>query len=153
MLSVIEIKCPHCGAIGQIIVPPIGQITIGPCPRCQELVVLFEGRVFPLDKETMIYGSYKEKREHLLMTLTEFLKEQVEELIPDDRLLDGIDAPKPRTKRAGKKCKPSVRNRKAGRISKQELEDFLDIDIPLLAKKDYFERFFGTLSDENEQED
>lgn len=152
MLSVVEIKCPHCGAVGQVIVPPMGQITIGPCPRCQELVVLFEGRVFPLDKETMIYGTYEEKREHLLSILIQFLKEQVEELIPDEREYTEPPAAKAKPKRYGKRYKPTVRNPRAGKISEQELEDFLRIDIPLLSRRDYFEQSFGELSDKNEQE-
>ena len=152
MLSVVEIKCPHCGAVGQVIVPPMGQITIGPCPRCQELVVLFEGRVFALDKEKMIYGTYQEKRKHLLSILTRFLKEQVEELIPSDDEFTGRSAAKPRANRQRKKYRPTVRNQDAGRITKQEIEDFLRIDIPLLSKKDYFEQGFGKLPDENKQE-
>jgi len=152
MLSVVEIKCPHCGAVGQVIVPPMGQITIGPCPRCQELVVLFEGRVFALDKETMIYGTCKEKRKHLLSILTDFLKEQVEDLIPDDGELLGPEPGEPKPHRQRKKHKPTVRNRKAGQISRQELKDFLRIDIPLLSKKDYFEQCFGQLPAEGDQE-
>lgn len=152
MLSVIEIKCPHCGAVGQIIVPPLGQITIGPCPRCQELVVLFEGRVFPLDKEIMIYGTYQEKRKHLLSILTKFLKEQVHELVPDERELTGYPATKAKPRRQVKRCKPTIRNAKAGRISRQEVADFLRIDIPLLSNREYFERCFGQLRAEDDQE-
>ena len=152
MLSVVEIKCPHCGAVGQVIVPPMGQITIGPCPRCQELVVLFEARVFALDKEKMIYGTYQEKRKHLLSILTRFLKEQVEDLIPGDEELMEPAASKPKTKRQRKKHIPTVRNRDAGKITKQELEDFLRIDIPLLSKKNYFEQVFGKLPEKDERE-
>ena len=153
MLSVVEIKCPHCGAVGQVIVPPMGQITIGPCPRCQELVVLFEGRVFALRKETMIYGTCEQKRRHLFTILTEYLREQVEDLIPDDSEFLGPPEDEVKPKRSRRKSKPTIRNRKASRISKQEIEDFLRIDIPLLAKKDYFEQCFGQLPLEGEQED
>ncbi len=158
MLSVIEVKCPHCGAVGQIIVPPLGQITIGPCPRCQELVVLFEGRVFPLNKETMIYGTSKQKRKHLCSTLSQYLRVQVEELIPDEqefdgRLLTGQKLTGQKKKRQSKRYKPSVRNPKARGISKQETEDFLRIDIPLLSSKDYFEQFFGQLFEKDDEQD
>ncbi len=154
MLSVVEIKCPHCGAVGQVIVPPMGQITIGPCPRCQELVVLFEGRVFPLDKEKMIYGTSQEKRRHLLSILTRFLKEQVEDLIPSDEEFPELQTAKRRAnKRPRKKAGPTVRNRDAGRITKQEAQDFVRIDIPLLSKREYFEQAFGKLLDEDGQEE
>jgi phage FluMu protein Com len=153
MLSVIEVKCPHCGAVGQIIVPPLGQITIGPCPRCQELVVLFEGRVFPLDKETMIYGTAQQKRKHLSSTLTQHLKEQVAELIPDDHELDGLPFTAEKKKRRKRKAKPSLRHPQEHGISRREKEDFLRIDIPLLSKKKYFERFFGKVFDTKDKEE
>jgi phage FluMu protein Com len=153
MLSVIEVKCPHCGAVGQIIVPPLGQITIGPCPRCQELVVLFEGHVFPLDRETMIYGTTHQKRKHLCSTLTQYLKDQVAELIPDDHALDIPPFDGEKKKRRTKKVKPSVRNLKDRGISKNEIEDFLRIDIPLLSKKEYFERFFGKIFEKKDKEE
>ena len=114
--------------------------------------MLFEGRVFALDKEKMIYGTYQEKRKHLLSILTRFLKEQVEELIPGDEELMEPAASKPKTKRQRKKYRPTVRNRDAGKITKQELEDFLRIDIPLLSKKNYFEQGFGKLSEKDKQE-
>ena len=113
--------------------------------------MLFEGRVFALDKETMIYGTCKQKRKHLLSILTEFLKEQVEDLIPEDGEQVEPPASIPKPKKQRKKHKPTIRNRKAGRISKQELTDFLSIDIPLLSKKDYFEQCFGQLPAESEQ--
>jgi len=153
MLSVVEIKCPHCGAVGQVIVPPMGQITIGPCPRCQELVVLFEGRVFPLDKEKMIYGTSQEKRKHLLSILTRFLKEQVEDLIPPEEFSEPQTSKRRTNKRSRKKAGPTVRNQHAGRITKQEVQDFMRIDIPLLAKRDYFEQAFGKLLDDDRQEE
>jgi phage FluMu protein Com len=153
MLSVIEVKCPHCGAVGQIIVPPLGQITIGPCPRCQELVVLFEGRVFPLDKETMIYGTTHQKRKHLCSTLTQHLKDQVSELIPDDHELDASLSTDGKKKQRRRKAKPSVRDLKDHGISKHEIEDFLRIDVPLLSKKEYFERHFGKIFDKKDKEE
>ena len=74
MLSLIEVQCPHCGARGQIMMPPVGAIIIGPCPQCNELVVVFCGHVLPLEKEIMETGEVEERREHLLHVLTDFLQ-------------------------------------------------------------------------------
>ena len=38
---------------------------------------------------------------------------------------------------------PSVRNPVSAPITTEEAKDFLRIDLNLLAKKDYFDRFFG----------
>jgi len=100
----------------------------------------------------MIYGTCNQKRKHLLSILTEFLNEQVEDLIPEDEELMGSPTDKAKQKRKRKKCKPTIRNHKAGHISRQELKDFLSIDIPLLSKKDYFEQCFGQLPPESDQE-
>ena len=84
MQSLIEVQCPHCGARGQIVVPPVGAIIIGPCPQCSELVVVFCGYILALDKETMESGTTDDRREHLLGVLTEFLQDRITRLLSDD---------------------------------------------------------------------
>ena len=80
MLSLIEVKCPHCGAQGQIMLPPLGAIIVGPCPECQGMVVVFCGRVMPLDSEIMAAGSTEEKQDHLIEVLGTFLQERIKRL-------------------------------------------------------------------------
>lgn len=80
MLSLIEVKCPHCGAQGQIMLPPLGAIIVGPCPECKEMVVVFCGRVMPLDKRIMEAGTLEDKQDHLIEVLGNFLQERVKRL-------------------------------------------------------------------------
>lgn len=80
MLSLIEVKCPHCGAQGQIIMPPMGAIIVGPCPECEGMVVVFCGLVLALDKEIMTTGSIESKQDHLLDVLGTFLQERIRRL-------------------------------------------------------------------------
>jgi hypothetical protein len=111
----------------------------------------------------MIYGTSKQKRKHLCSTLSQYLRVQVEELIPDEQEFDGrlltgqkLTGQKltgQKKKRQSKRYKPSVRNPKARGISKQETEDFLRIDIPLLSSKDYFEQSFGQLFEKDDEQD
>lgn len=95
MLSLIEVQCPHCNAKGQIILPPIGALIIGPCPECKELVLIFMGRCLGLDREIIQQGSIEAKREHVLEVMTDYLRERIVKVIGDpeeNQPSDMIDA-------------------------------------------------------------
>jgi hypothetical protein len=148
MPNAIEAKCPHCGAKGYVTLPPIGKINIAPCPRCNELIVVFQGCAFPLDRETMTYGTVQEKRRHLCSTLTQYLKEQIEDLIPDDpddHALDTSPVIERRKKRRVRNIKPSRRNPNDPLITESEIADFVRIDLRLVDKEEYFNQVFGQL--------
>ena len=93
MLSLIEVKCPHCGAQGQIMLPPLGAIIVGPCPECKEMVVVFCGRVMPLDKATMQDGTLEDKQDHLIEVLGNFLQERVKRLFSATPKDEEVPAP------------------------------------------------------------
>ncbi len=160
MLSVIEVQCPHCGARGTIMLPPVGSVLIGPCPLCNEMVVLFAGRVMALDTAIMLGDDLDAKRDHLVDVLMGYIRERVDEVldsvtvgpsIPDQEELGaevrgeaggngdgGTDAEK------SIEVEPTMDDMATKRpISKEEAEDFLRIDLPLLAKAEYFRAFFG----------
>lgn len=149
MLSLIEVQCPHCGARGQIMIPPVGSIIIGPCPECEELVVVFCGHVLPLDKLLMESGTIEERRDHLLAALTGFLHERVNKLLlgpqgdgelaeedfvgsfddqgsfdNDDQIESSLDGPEQTL------------------ISETEMERFTDVDLKLLDNTAYFRSVF-----------
>ncbi len=148
-MSLIEVKCPHCGAKGQIMIPPPGAIIVAPCPECQGLVVVFCGQVLALKKETMLNSSIKEKREHLLSVLTDFLKQRVVELISDDDEVEKgagqLAAPKAEmTERISGAALPQVRkDRKLNPISPDEMDRFRKDDLRLIDNPDYFKAIFG----------
>lgn len=141
MLSLIEVQCPHCGARGQIMVPPIGAIIIGPCPQCSELVVIFCGHVLALDKDIMESGTTDDRREHLMLVLTEFLQDRIAKLLSDDvELLEGeIDETNEEIE-----PDPSEPKDQSKPISQLELKRFRDIDLRLLDNKAYFKSVFGS---------
>ena len=156
MLSLIDVRCPHCGARGQLMLPPLGALIVGPCPECREFVVVFGGRVLPLDKDVMLGSSFDERREHLMAVLTSFLEERVVRLLeeasskelpePDedieelDEILDEeeemveplVEEPAPRMPETGK-----------GTISAREVDSFVQVDLKLLDNQDYFKAVFG----------
>ncbi len=96
MLSLIEVTCPHCGAKGQIMLPPAGAIIVGPCPECQGLVVVFCGQVLPLKKDIMVDGSTKEKRQHIMTVLTSFLRDRVGQIVAEEEDVKDVRDEAPR---------------------------------------------------------
>jgi len=148
MLSLIEVKCPHCNAHGQIMLPPVGTIIIGPCPECQGLVVVFCGHVLPLDKDIMAQGTIHEKREHLVAALTKFIRERVELMIADEGASD--DTPSqgfvPQSEsREHESVPPETKPVRVTHapISDEEVRSFSKIELNLLDNSDYFKTIFN----------
>ena len=150
MLSLIEVTCPHCGAHGQIMLPPVGTIIVGPCPECQGLVVVFCGHVLALRKETMLHGSREEKREHMLAVLTDFLKDRINQMIAEDAAQagDASSEDKADLLEGGNigivPAEPAGRNsQQAVPITEQEFSTFANVELKLLDNGDYFRSIFG----------
>lgn len=144
MLPVIEVQCPFCKAKGQIMTPPLGSIIVGPCPRCKETVLLFDGTVMALDKDIINSGTPEEKKQHLLETIIDVVAEKVEELVENEGL--GLDSESGSEEGFGyiedERIVPSIRNSNAPRISPEDVQDFINIDLNLINSKKYFDRIF-----------
>lgn len=152
MLSLIEVKCPHCGAEGQILLPPLGAIIIGPCPECQGMVVVFCGRVFPLDKELMLHGSIEEKRDHIIQLLGGFVRERIDRMfagqrrseseVMADRLGDDAAAQEGAELPDESDGITLFGNAPSGPISQEELDSFISVDLKLIDNREYFRAVF-----------
>ena len=148
MFPVIEVQCPYCKATGQIMTPPLGSIIVGPCPRCNEMVLLFDGSVIPLDKDIVIGGTAEEKKQHLLEAIVDVTATKIDELIDAGELGRGSKDTKSQTSgsetpnASAKRISPSVRDEEASFISRQEVRDFVNIDLHLIDSKDYFDKVF-----------
>jgi len=152
MLSMVEVKCPHCGVRGQIMLPPMGAIIVGPCPNCEELVVVFCGRVLPLDKETMVNGSTEEKHSHLKGVLVDFIDDRIRKVVDQltPEVTEGLhdytpenDDYTPQT--SGTQVATNGDTALAEdsmTISDSELDQFLRFDLPRIDNKDYFHTIF-----------
>lgn len=162
MQSLINVECPHCKTRGQIMVPPVGSIIIGPCPQCSELVVVFCGQVLPLDKALMQDGGIDARRAHLLAALNGFLEERISALMTDDFVLDtrAMDNTSDDANAEGTDFEEieevymedvSVSSAKAAEadenqtITQSEVDRFTDVDLKLLDNKAYFKSVFGSL--------
>jgi len=148
MLSLIEVKCPHCGTQGQIMLPPLGAIIVGPCPECDGMVVVFCGRVLPLDSGIMTRGSVEEREDHLMDVLGAFLQDRVHRLFEGQLGATSADLP-------GR----LLENDELGHetelgkitpfgippeapIAQEELDSFVNVDLKLIDNKEYFKAVF-----------
>lgn len=152
MLSLIEVTCPHCAAQGQIMLPPLGAIIIGPCPECHGMVAVFCGRVLALDKEIMTEGTTAEKRGHLGAVLGTFLQDRIDRLFADEDTDDAIhhfegeeDELMPLEDRPAETGLGKIDvygNQHEAPITSEELESFKNVDLRLLDNPDYFRAIF-----------
>ena len=152
MLSLIEVKCPHCGVQGQIMLPPLGAIIVGPCPECQGMVTIFCGRVLPLARDIMLQGAPQEKRDHLFSVLSGFLEDRIDRLFtrPDDEVEspDGLlaeDLLEQFENEPGEMVRLSASSYGAGGempISQEELDVFTNVDLKLIDNQEYFRAVF-----------
>lgn len=141
MLSLIDVKCPHCGAQGQIVTPPMGSIIIGPCPECQGTVAIFCGTALALDKEIMLRGKAEEKREHLMEVLGMFLHDRVERLFEEREVHEEFGGVNEEPHMLGPL--PMLDSPPKTPITPAELETFTNIDLCLIDNKEYFKAVFG----------
>ncbi len=148
MLSMVEVKCPHCGVRGQIMLPPLGAIIVGPCPNCEELVVVFCGRVLPLNKETMVNGSSSEKHEHLKSVLVDFMDDRIRKVVDQltPEVTEGLHDYTPEnddyTPNMDEQPATTTIIDESKSISDNELDKFLRFDLPRIDNKDYFRAVF-----------
>lgn len=149
MLSLIEVTCPHCSAQGKIMVPPVGSVIIGPCPKCNELVVIFCGQALALDRVIMESESMEDRREHLLAVLNEFLRERITGILAEENGMADVtpvdegeigdfiaDEEVADIESTGNDDSEQV-------ISQNEVDQFTEVDLKLLDNRAYFKSVFG----------
>jgi hypothetical protein len=133
-----------------MMLPPLGAIIVGPCPECEEMVVVFCGRVFALNKDTMLKGTEQARRSHLQDVLSAFLKSRVERLFSstsdDDKvnqvLSDSFSENADEESLNHDKLINPYGNKPEAPISKTEIESFKDVDLRLIDNTDYFRAVF-----------
>ena len=135
-----RVRCPHCNEYG---FPP-GRlpkevIAVLACTQCEELSVLFRGKVIALNKRVLESGTLEERKEHLADVIAQFL----ESGMLDFSAAQEQDSPEEQTPRekARETREPVPQHNKP--ISDQEMERFLTIDLQCLDNPVYFRRIFG----------
>jgi hypothetical protein len=143
-MLMLEVRCPHCNVRGQVILPPLGSIIVGPCPNCEELVVIFCGRVLPLIKEVMVTGTDTEKRAHLKEALISFIDDRVKKIV-DQLTLEVTEGLRDYTPEDEEDTPPPVKPSQ-NTITAAEIDFFLKSELPKIDQKKYFRRNLDNLS-------
>jgi len=153
MLSLIEVTCPHCGVQGQILLPPLGAIIVGPCPECGGMVAIYCGRVLPLDQATMESGTQADRRAHLGDVLGTYLRERIDRLFADSASGEEEDESASANGFLFEDIEEELAVSDAGRIvpfgaapsvpiTNEEVDSFKNVDLKLLDNADYFRAVF-----------
>lgn len=151
------IVCPHCNT--QRIVTtdvPKDVVAVLPCPACNELSVLFRGKVIPLNRQIIEEGSFEERKEHLSEVIAEFLEagllssssefnfstqsdDSPEEAPPH------VDRPvrRPRRRKVRKPFPMAEVHGEGGPISDQEFDQFVRFELRSIDDPAYFKKHFG----------
>jgi len=156
MHSLINVECPHCKARGQIMIPPVGSIIIGPCPKCEDLVVIFCGQVLALDKVLMNEENIETRREHLLSVLNTFLEDRISNLMSEDfnintrslsEVVDDTELEESEVEFVEEEASVDFTAlsdaEQSQSITQSEVDRFTDVDLKLLDNKAYFKSVFG----------
>ena len=144
MLSLIDVKCPHCHAEGRIVTPPPGSIIVGPCPECSEMVAVFGGKVLALDKDLMLHGSLEDRKRHLLEVLGVFLEGRVDRLLSQAEAEAEADGEQPELDAESEGAALALPSEpRVQLISDNELKHFVTDEMNQLDNSEAFRAIFG----------
>lgn len=134
-------RCPHCHKYGFHVWKMNEEIAaILTCRYCNELSLLFKGRVIPLNKGVLESGTLEERKMHLAEVIGILLEAG---LLDFSRIKDSSDYPfhKPHQRKRSRNV--SQEPSQTDLISDQEMERFLQVDLERLDNPAYFKRIFG----------
>lgn len=138
-----ELVCPHCsGTHLNTAQLPTEVIAVVPCPACQELCVLFRGKVLAVDKRLLRTGTRRQRILHIAELITEFVDSGV---IPEANSIlngEGAESFAANDQEVGKA--PS-QDRCAGGapISDEEYLLFQQVELRAIDNAAFFRRTFG----------
>ena len=145
----IYVRCPYCKSSGYISPPPPRTILMGPCPMCGEPVALYNNKVIGLRRKMLGEGDFGERIQSLARII-KYINSQggvvdekgVENLIREAEEQIGEETHSCNHSH-DRGMLPSIREPVDSPITPEEVHDFLRIDLSLLAKKEYFDKFFS----------
>lgn len=128
-----RVVCPHCKSHRMVATQvPREVVAVMPCPACNELAVLYRGKVIGINRRIIEQGSKSERTEHLAEVIAEFLEAGLPSFMTDHEeggeSTEAVEAPQ---------------EHPVMPISDQEFEKFVRIDLKCLDNGAYFKRHFG----------
>ncbi len=161
MLSFINMTCPACESVYTLSIEELNVLVLFKCFECGQHNLYVAGHVLELDQQIMNEGTDEEKRNHVVETAQFFACDFAGNVLSNvDRVVNVNveialqEAKQPKKKRVKKKSErrkkisapqllPSVKHADAPMITIEEVRDFVKIDLQLIDKECYFNKFFG----------
>jgi len=164
MLSFLNMECPKCGAEYTLSIEELNIMVLFKCFECGQSNLYVAGNILELDSEIIDTGTEQEKKRHIVETAQLFACEFAGNVIENvDRVIDvnmetQMETRPLKTDRRNKKKRskraaeekieeslllPSVKLADAPKITRKEMEDFKRIDLELIDKTEFFNRYFG----------
>lgn len=114
-------------------------IAVLACRHCEELSVLFRGKIIPLNKQILENGTMEERKLHLAEVIAQFLESgmfRFPGMEEETESREDASPPKLAFPFAPSRSGPDTP------ISDQELDRFIKIDLKCLDNPSYFKRIF-----------
>jgi hypothetical protein len=161
MLSFINMKCSACDAVYTLSIEQLNIVLLFKCYECGQHNIYVAGNILELDQKVMTEGTDAEKRKHIVETVQDFASAFAENVFANiDRMINvnveiEMEETRRRRKRrmkeksesakelTGRTPVPSIKQLDAPQITAEEVKDFLKIDLNLIDKKCYFDKFFS----------
>lgn len=159
MLSFLNIQCTACESVYTLSIEELNVLVLFKCFECGQYNLYVAGNVLALDQDIMTEGTEPEKRKHVVEIVQLFACEFAGNVLGNvGRVInvnvemdfqEGVRLKRRNSEKKRRKTRvkdgptPSVRRVNAPRISRDEVRDFLNIDLNLIDKKWYFDKLFG----------
>ena len=140
MINIIKVQCPHCGVEGQLMLPDTDILIVGPCPECNNTVVIFAGKALPLDTELMSHATKEDAYTHISDVLTKFVGERLDQLFG---MVEANETSHTAPESDAAEKTEYQRTRKDAAISSKEVHEFVEEQLPLIDNIKYFKAIFG----------
>ena len=162
MVSSLIVRCPVCETVYKLSTEDLNVLLLFRCNECGQYNVYVSGHVLMLDKNIMDKGTESEKRRHLIGILQnwacEFAGNVLKNVnrvidvnmdaglrISDSWNFDPCDEGGEETEGSpASRMHPTILWGDAPEITKEEVSDFISIDLELIDREWYFNRFFGS---------
>ncbi len=160
MLSFLNMECPACEAEYTLSIEELNVLVLFRCFDCGQNSMYVAGHVLTLDDEIMETGGEEDKKRHIIETAQMFAMEFAGNVVGNvGRIINvNMETDLSQTRRGAKKKRrrkkarreeysgprlyPSIRQIDAPEITAREVSDFKRIDLRLIDKKEFFDRFF-----------
>ena len=161
MLSFLQVECAACEAVYTLSTEELNILVLFQCFGCGQHNVYVSGHVLALDNDIMEHGAKMERQRHIIENLQLWACNFAGNVLRNvNKVIDiNVDAKFRRSdswnhnplEREGdgsnelpaSQLHPTVVWVDAPKITDEEVRDFINIDLNLIDRKSYFNRFFG----------